>query len=253
MPDPTAHADDMKSLAVIEPNTSPAFWWVNPWAYAHSMKRALDAVYLLSETTEDAYKAATTVIKQKEELADYHRNNLNTFQRKVELTLKPVFNNCDYEDTIDLVNWAAEEIKDGRAQKVRNDAELLEAKELVMKLLDEREKYEKDLTKAEARVKQLTVFCQNAGAERDREKQRVEEITLMVNDRDRQINTRDEEVTRLLNLTRNLKRKLSKAEKAAGVKPAKKKAKYGDARDGYAALGREVLKGLAKKKGVRRA
>ena len=36
-------------------------------------------------------------------------------------------------------------------------------------------------------------------------------------------------------------------------KPAKKKAKYGDARDGYAALGREVLKGLAKKKGVRRA
>jgi chromosome segregation ATPase len=223
MPDPTAHADDMKSLAVIEPNTSPAFWWVNPWAYALSMKRALDAVYLLIETTEDAYKAATTVIKQKDELVDYHRNNLNTFQRKVEVTLKPVFGKGGYEDTVDLVSWAADEIKALSAQKVRDDAELLENKELVMKLLDEREKYENDLTKAEARVKQLTVFCQNAGAERDREKQRVEEITLMVNDRDRQIDTRDKEVIRLTNLTRNLKRKLSKAEKAAGIKPVKKK------------------------------
>jgi chromosome segregation ATPase len=223
MPDPTAHADDMKSLAVIEPNTSPAFWWVNPWGYALSMKRALDAVYLLIETTEDAYKAATTVIKQKDELVDYHRNNLNTFQRKVEVTLKPVFGKGGYEDTVDLVSWAADEIKALSAQKVRDDAELLENKELVMKLLDEREKYENDLTKAEARVKQLTVFCQNAGAERDREKQRVEEITLMVNDRDRQIDTRDKEVIRLTNLTRNLKRKLSKAEKAAGIKPVKKK------------------------------
>ena len=213
----------MKSLAVIEPNTSPAFWWVNPWAYALSMKRALDAVYLLIETTEDAYKAATTVIKQKDELVDYHRNNLNTFQRKVEVTLKPVFGKGGYEDTVDLVSWAADEIKALSAQKVRDDAELLENKELVMKLLDEREKYENDLTKAEARVKQLTVFCQNAGAERDREKQRVEEITLMVNDRDRQIDTRDKEVIRLTNLTRNLKRKLSKAEKAAGIKPVKKK------------------------------
>ena len=213
----------MKSLAVIEPNTSPAFWWVNPWGYALSMKRALDAVYLLIETTEDAYKAATTVIKQKDELVDYHRNNLNTFQRKVEVTLKPVFGKGGYEDTVDLVSWAADEIKALSAQKVRDDAELLENKELVMKLLDEREKYENDLTKAEARVKQLTVFCQNAGAERDREKQRVEEITLMVNDRDRQIDTRDKEVIRLTNLTRNLKRKLSKAEKAAGIKPVKKK------------------------------
>ncbi|CAB4135445.1 hypothetical protein UFOVP291_14 [uncultured Caudovirales phage] len=223
MPNPTAHADDMKSPAIIKPNEMPAFWWVNPWGYALSMKRALDAVYLLSETTEDAYKAATTVIKQKDELVDYHRNNLNTFQRKVELTLKPVFGNGGYEDTVDLVSWSADEIKDRRAQKVRDDAELLENKELVMKLLDEREKYENDLTKAEARVKQLTVFCENAGAGRDREKQKVEEITLMVNDRDRQIDTRDREIIRLTNLTRNLKRKLSKAEKAAGIKPAKKK------------------------------
>lgn len=111
MPDPTAHADDMKSLAVIEPNTSPALWWVNPWAYALGLKRALDAVYLLSETTEDAYQAATTVIKQKEELADYHRTNLNTFQRKVELALQAVLGKGGHEDTIELVGFAADEIK----------------------------------------------------------------------------------------------------------------------------------------------
>lgn len=110
MPNPTAHADDMKSLAVIEPNNTPAFWWVNPWGYALGMKRALDAVHLLSETTEDAYQAAKHVIKQKEELADYHRNKLNTFQRKVELALKPACPHL-YEDTIGYVHWAADEIK----------------------------------------------------------------------------------------------------------------------------------------------
>lgn len=223
MPDPTAHADDMKSLAVIEPNNTPAFWWVNPWGYALGLKRALDAVHLLSETTEAAYQAANTVIKQKEELAEYHRTNLNTFQRKVELTLKPVFSDCGYEDTIELVGFAAEEIKTLRAEKARCAAELLEAKETVLKLIDGNERAEDDMTKAEARIKQLTMFCERAGAERDREKEKVEQITLMCNERDRQINTRDKEIIRLTNLTRSLKRKLSKAQKAAGIKPAKKK------------------------------
>lgn len=223
MPDPTAHADDMKSLAVIEPNTSPAFWWVNPWGYALSMKRALDAVHLLSEATEDAYQAAKHVIKQKDELADYHRNNLNAFQRKVELTLKPVFGDCGYEDTIDLVDWAAEEIKDLRSDKARCKAELLETKETVLKLVDGNERAGDDMTKAEARIKQLTMFCERAGAERDREKEKVEQITLMCNERDRQINTRDKAITELYKQVRSLKRRLSKAEKAAGTKPAKKK------------------------------
>jgi hypothetical protein len=220
MPDPLSHHTDM---ITHKPNEMPTLWWLNPWAYARNLKQALHAVDLLTETTEDAYQAAKAVIKQKEELADYHRNNLNTFQRKVELALKPVFSNCDYEDTLDLVGFAAEEIKDSRAQRIRASAELLENKNLVLKLLDEREKYEKDLTKAEARVKQVTLFCENAGAERDREKKRVEQITLLVNERDRWVDTRDKEIIRLTNLTRNLKRKLSKAEKAAGIKPAKKK------------------------------
>ena len=220
MPDPLSHHTDM---ITHKPNEMPTLWWLNPWAYARNLKQALHAVDLLTGTTEDAYQAAKVVIKQKEELADYHRNERNAFLRKVELTLKPVFGNGGYEDTLDLVGFAADEIKDQRAQKIKDDAELLEAKNLVLKLLDEREKYEKDLTKAEARVKQVTLFCENAGAERDREKKRVEQITLMVNDRDKQVDIRDKEVTRLLNLTRNLRRKLSKAEKAAGIKPAKKK------------------------------
>ena len=211
MPDPTAHADDMKSLAVIEPNTSPAFWWVNPWGYALSMKRALDAVYLLSETTEDAYKAATTVIKQKDELVDYHRNNLNTFQRKVELTLKPVCPHL-YEDTIGYVHWAADEIKALKAS--------------LSVITEDRNAYIEKLEKANAgrtllvsRDKQIDGLF----ADIENETQRVHAITRMVNDRDTMIDIRDKEVTRLLNLTRNLKRKLSKAEKTAGTKPAKKK------------------------------
>ena len=202
----------MKSLAVIEPNTSPAFWWVNPWGYALSMKRALDAVYLLSETTEDAYKAATTVIKQKDELVDYHRNNLNTFQRKVELTLQDVLGKGGYEDTLDLVNFAADEIKALKAS--------------LSVITEDRDAYIEKLEKANAgrtllvsRDKQIDGLF----ADIENEKQRVHAITRMVNDRDTMIDIRDKEVTRLLNLTRNLKRKLSKAEKTAGTKPAKKK------------------------------
>jgi hypothetical protein len=97
-----------------KPNEMPAFWWLNPWAYALNLKQALHAVDLLTETTEDAYQAAKNVIKQKEELADYHRNNLNTFQRKVELALKPACPHL-YEDTIGYVHWAADEIKALRA------------------------------------------------------------------------------------------------------------------------------------------
>lgn len=237
MPDPTAHAADMKSLAVIEPNNTPAFWWVNPWGYAINLKRALDAVYLLSETTEDAYQAAKTVIKQKEELADYHRNNHNAFQRQVEVTLEAVLSPDGYNDTIDLVDEAADEIKRLRAslsvmtedrdayidkvEKLR--AELLEAKDNVLSLVASNERAEDDITKAEARIKQLTMFCERAGAERDREKEKVEQITLMCNERDRQINTRDKAITDLYKQVRSLKRKLSKAQKAAGIKPAKKK------------------------------
>jgi hypothetical protein len=211
MPDPTAHADDMKSLAVIEPNTSPAFWWVNPWGYALSMKRALDAVYLLSETTEDAYKAATTVIKQKDELVDYHRNNLNTFQRKVELTLKPACPHL-YEDTIGYVQWAADKIKSLKAS--------------LDVITEDRNVYIEKLEKANAgrtllvsRDKQIDGLF----ADIENEKQRVHAITRMVNDRDTMIDIRDKEIIRLTNLARNLRRKLSKAEKAAGIKPAKKK------------------------------
>lgn len=97
-----------------------------------------------------------------------------------------------------------------------------EAKDMVLKLVAANEKADADMTNAEARINQLTMFCERAGAERDREKKRVEEITLLVNERDRWVATRDKEIIRLTNLTRNLKRKLSKAEKAAGIKPKKK-------------------------------
>lgn len=320
MPDPTAHADDMKSLAVIEPNTSPAFWWVNPWGYALNLKRALHAVHLLSETTEDAYQAATNVIKQKQDLvdrqskaimdtaneagfqesktgyvingqpispfpltwlgeavvywkseayaarrqrdeakglADYHRTNLNDFQRKVELTLKPA---CPYfyEDTIGYVQWAADEIKALKAS--------------LSVITEDRDAYIEKLEKANAgrtllvsRDKQIDGLF----ADIEREKQKVEAITLMCNKRDGVIVHREEEIIRLTNLTRSLKRKLSKAEKAKPLWEDKTKTlthgvsftlgnhedRHDPVREAYASLGRKFIKAgikaqaKAKKKG----
>lgn len=211
MPNPTAHADDMKSPATIKPNEMPAFWWVNPWGYALGLKRALHAVHLLSETTEDAYQAATNVIKQKQEMVDYHRNNLNTFQRKVELTLKPACPHL-YEDTIGYVQWAADEIKSLRAS--------------LSVMTEDRDAYIEKLEKANA-GRTLLVSRDNQidglFADIEREKQKVEAITIMCNERDRQINTRDEAITELYKHVRSLKRKLSKAEKSAGIKKPVKK------------------------------
>lgn len=272
MPDPTAHADDMKSLAVIDPNNTPAFWWVNPWGYALNLKRALDAVHLLSETTEAAYQAATNVIKQKQELVDYHRANFNGWQRKVELTLKPACPHL-YEDTIGYVHWAADEIKDLRSDKAKCNAELLETKETVLKLIDGNERAEDDMTKAEARIKQLTMFCERAGAERDREKEKVEQITLMCNERDRQISALEIDVDSLSRQLRAAKRKLAKAEKAKPLWEDKTKPlthgvsftlgnyedRHDPVREAYASLGRKFIKAgikaqaKAKKKGARRA
>lgn len=261
MPDPTAHADDMKSLAIIEPNTSPAFWWLNPWGYALGLKRALDAVHLLSETTEAAYQAATTVMKQKQELADYHRNNLNTFQRKVELTLKPACPHL-YEDTIGYVHWAADEIK------------ALKASLAVM--TEDRDAYVEKLEKANAgrtllvsRDKQIDGLF----ADIEREKQKVEAITLMCNERDRQISALEIDVDSLSRQLRAAKRKLAKAEKAKPLWEDKTKPlthgvsftlgnhedRHDPVREAYASLGRKFIKAgikaqaKAKKKGARRA
>jgi hypothetical protein len=194
-----------------KPNEMPTLWWLNPWAYARNLKQALHAVDLLTETTEDAYQAAKVVIKQKEELADYHRNERNAFLRKVEVSLKPACPHL-YEDTIGYVQWAADEIKALRAS--------------LSVVTEDRDAYIEKLEKATA-GRTLLVSRDNQidglFADIEKEKQRVHAITRMVNERDTMIDVRDKEVTRLLNLTRSLKRKLSKAEKAAGTKPAKKK------------------------------
>ena len=218
MPDPTAHADDMKSLAVIEPNTSPAFWWVNPWGYALNLKRALDAVHALAVTTGDELREAhidrSKLQQTKHELHALLGNakaGHNTFQRQVELTLKPACPHL-YEDTIGYVQWAADEIKALRAS--------------LSVMTEDRDAYIEKLEKANA-GRTLLVSRDNQidglFADIEREKQKVEAITLMCNERDRMINTRDEAITELYKQVRSLKRKLSKAQKAAGIKPATKK------------------------------
>lgn len=244
MPDPTAHAADMTSPAIIKPDKMPAFWWVNPWGYALNLKRALHAVHALAVTTGDELRE-TNIDRSKLQQTKHELHALlgkaksdhNAFQRQVEVTLINGGAPMAYENSIDLVVWAVDEIKSLKAslsvitedrdayidkvEKLR--AELLEAKDNVLSLVAGNEQAEDDMTKAEARIKQLTMFCERAGAERDREKEKVEQITLMCNERDRQINTRDEAITDLYKQVRSLKRKLSKAQKAAGIKPAKKK------------------------------
>ncbi len=265
MPDPTAHADDMKSLAKHE--TMPSLWWLEPFGFAVSQWNARAEFY------------------------KYWRNSIadhNAFQRKVELTLKPVFGDCGYEDTIDLVDWAAEEIKTLRAEKARCAAELLETKETVLKLVAGNERAEDDMTKAEARIKQLTMFCERAGAERDTLKSCNESLKA---DLDRAVAQRDSLLARkpaefsrdYAKIFGNHEPRIHGGEAPdldafrfghmhtpnqkpkAKRKPAKKKAKYGDARDKYSAIGRRYLKHLAlvqarrkaiakaKKKGGRRA
>jgi hypothetical protein len=213
MPDPTAHADDMKSPVEYVPptvrdnETLPPLWWFNPWNTVLGLLHKVDHLKATSRGEQAARIEAAG-------LANLHKTERYDFLRNVEVTLEAVLSPDGYNDTIDLVVLAADEIKALRASLsvITEDRDAY-----IEKLQAERDVYcdtVHKLEKAEARVKQLTVFCENAGAERDYEKKRVEEITLLVNERDRWIDTRDKEIIRLTNLTRNLKRKLSKAEKA---------------------------------------
>lgn len=200
MPNPTAHADDMKSPAKTE--TMPAFWWLEPWTFAFQQWNARAKFYGYWQTTEDAYQAAKHVIKQKEDTANYHQNERNAFLRKVELALKPACPHL-YEDTIGYVHWAADEIKALRAS--------------LSVMTEDRDAYIEKLEKATAgRTLLVSRDAQIDGlfADIEREKQKVEAITIMCNERDRQINTRDEAITELYKHVRSLKRKLAKAEKA---------------------------------------
>jgi chromosome segregation ATPase len=213
MPDQTAHADDMQSLAVIEPNNTPALWWVNPWGYALNLKRALDAVHLLSQATEDAYRSANDVIKQKEDELRKAVDRAEAWKMQAEAV------GASSRDLLDRRDSHIDELYADKASLKANLAVMTEDRDAYIEKL---EKATAGRTLLVSRDKQIDGLF----ADIEREKQKVEAITRMVNERDRMINTRDEEIIRLTNLTRNLKRKLSKAEKAAGIKPAKKGARH---------------------------
>ncbi len=270
MPDPTAHADDMKSFdpyvppTVKDNETLPPLWWFNPWntvlgllhkvdhlkstsrgeqasrisaeqlmakycvAFQDAKHEKAEAVAALGEHARnytliigpegvDLPACIKALVEAHKTANDWNKEltaDRNSLLLAMETEVKRIPGYHSLENSIDLVKWAVDEVIDLRKEIRDAKAELTEAKDNVLKLVEANEKADRDMTKAEARIKQLTVFCENAGAERDREKKRVEEITLMVNERDRWIETRDKEIIRLTNLTRNLKRKLSKAEKA---------------------------------------
>jgi chromosome segregation ATPase len=193
-------------------NNTPALWWVNPWGYALNLKRALDAVHLLSQATQDAYQSANDVIKQKEDELRKAVDRAEAWKMQAEAV------GASSRDLLDRRDSHIDELYADKASLKANLAVMTEDRDAYIEKL---EKATAGRTLLVSRDKQIDGLF----ADIEREKQKVEAITRMVNERDRMINTRDEEIIRLTNLTRNLKRKLSKAEKAAGIKPAKKGAR----------------------------
>lgn len=193
-----------------KPNEMPTLWWLNPWAYTLNLKQALHAVDAMTRTTEDAYKAAKVLIKQKDD-------ELKKETKRAEA----------WKILAEAGGTSSRQLLDERdAQIDELFADKASLKASLAVITEDRDAYIEKLEKATAgrtllvsRDKQIDGLF----ADIEKEKQRVHAITRMVNDRDTMIDIRDKEITRLLNLTRNLKRKLSKAEKAAGIKPAKKK------------------------------
>lgn len=210
MPDPTAHADDMKSPA--QPNTMPSFWWINPWSEAIAWHRRAENAYLSGVESAKKYVKLSGEKLEADAFAMLHKTERYDFLRRVEVTLEKAGGPKGYADTIDLVHWAADEIVRLRVQLVG--------------MTEDRDAYIEKLEKANA-GRTLLVSRDNQidglFADIEREKQKVEAITLMCNERDRAVSALEIDVESLSRQLRAAKRKLSKAEKAAGItKPVKK-------------------------------
>ena len=108
MPDPTAHADDMKSPAEYTPPTIkdalPPMWWFCPWPVVTALADKVDHLKSTSRGEQHARIEA-------EGLATLHKTERYDFLSKVEATLEAVGGWKGYNDTIELVVWAADEIK----------------------------------------------------------------------------------------------------------------------------------------------
>ena len=193
-----------------KPNEMPTYWWLNPWAYALNLKQALHAVDAMTRTTEDAYKAAKVLIKQKDDELKKATERAEAWK---------MTSNSVSTSSRDLLDQRDAQIDELYADKASLKASLAVITEDRDACIEKLEKATAGHTLLVSRDKQIDGLF----ADIEKEKQRVHAITRMVNNRDVMIDIRDKEVTRLLNLTRNLRRKLSKAEKAAGIKPAKKK------------------------------
>lgn len=85
-------------------------WWLNPWSYAISLKSAVELMHDLADKSASQIRNLSTAVRVKTEDADYHKKRINDFQGKVEKKLTAVKNCPSYEDTLDLVDWAASEL-----------------------------------------------------------------------------------------------------------------------------------------------
>jgi hypothetical protein len=77
MPDPTAHSDDMKSLA--QPETMPSLWWLEPWTFAVQQWNARAKFYADWKTADEKrYNASTALCHIEKKLKEYDKAIMET-------------------------------------------------------------------------------------------------------------------------------------------------------------------------------
>lgn len=91
MPDPLSHAHDM--LTITPDKRTTPLWWLNPWAYALSLHKALYAVHDLANETQQKLDRAESDLRDAGVKIQELRHRVEVMAshyRKLETKAKPV-------------------------------------------------------------------------------------------------------------------------------------------------------------------
>jgi hypothetical protein len=105
MPDPNAHADDMKSPA--KPETMPSLWWLSPWTFAIEQWQARAKFYAywqkcqksLADAGADCYAQANHIIALNKELEAERKKTHDFEQRWLETNEALTKEQGDHDET----------------------------------------------------------------------------------------------------------------------------------------------------------
>lgn len=140
MPDPTAHADYMKSLAEPD-NTLPQFWWLFPWT---SIREALVMIDRLKAGRMDAIGDRIQAERRMAEAIADRNSLLLAMEREV----KRIEGYPASENSIDLVKWAVDEVIDLRDSLATAKDGLDTMAKRLNEVRTERDAFERRLTEA---------------------------------------------------------------------------------------------------------